>query len=407
MQPHRLIWILCSLWLLLGLLPVWAAQSFSGRIQGRLLFPPSLSAIPPGQEVILHTISSEERIAPRSQPVGTDGLFDFTGLSTDPKYSYLVATQYQGVTYHSERLSLSAENPVINDLVIQVFETTLDDSKLTIQRDHLLIDILPNQLRILEVLILENAGEQTIVPHEGSGGRIAYFPLPTGFQGFQASEEILPNSLEADQKGVAFTRPILPGTTQLVFTYSLPYQENSYTFTKQLPYPTSVVMLLLTDPKITASGPHLQDKGIVTMGERQFHRFDVQGLARNTLLTFTLHNLSSTGSLATPGVSWMVYGATGICVLLGFLYPLLQQRKRRGKTFSGIHGAQRSSIDGQGTPLIPESKDREHFLRQIAFLDDQYDQGLLDPDEYHQKRQELKERLLKMTLQIQRRGVNA
>jgi hypothetical protein len=415
-QNHHPICLVLSLVLLSVFSPFAGAQTVSrGGISGQILFPAPLSLAQGTQEVILHTFGPEEQIAPRSQSVGADGRFQFSGLVVDPNYTYLIATQYQGVTYHSERLTLSPDNPVLNQVTIRVYDTTSDDSTLVIQRDHILLEVLPAHLRVMEVLVIANTGEKTLIPKAEGGTYTAYFPLPAGFQDFQVSQEMLPGSLQADQSGIALLRPVPPGMEQLVFSYILPYQNAAYTFTKSLPYPTEHIILLLANPEVSVSGNHLTDKGTVTMRERQFRRLDTsQKLPQNATLTFTLHNLKAMGpspsSAATP---WIVYSGVGLVILCGFLYPLLWRRRRVIALANASGDKQQPERKSQDEQRMQDTrmtasreKERESLLRQIVLLDAQYDQRLLDPETYRQQRQELKEHLIKITLQSRGRGVH-
>ena len=386
-----------------GGISVGAKQIASlGSIAGRVLFPSTLT-LPPHQEVTLHLMQEGSIVKSLSQALDREGRFRFQNLTPDPQYTYLVSIRLQGVTYHSERLRLTPEQPTIEQVTLQVYEATEDDTPLTITRDHLVIDLFPSHLRVLEVLIVRNGGDKAITS--------AYFPLPPGFQDFQAAEENPESRVQVDQGGVIPLSPLLPGEKQFVFSYSLPYQGSTISVTKQYRYPTSRVILLLTNPALQVSGDRFVDRGTVEMGERRYRRLDAQNVARNSSLRFTIHSPVGTSVDTTTPASWVIYGAVAFLILCGFLFPLVHRYRpvRMGST-----GSSSSHQDGsvQQHPFSEEGREemsrdgygRNALIRQIALLDEQYDQKLLDPQEYRKKRRQLKEQLLQVTLQMRDRG---
>ncbi|RMF94136.1 MAG: hypothetical protein D6736_00620, partial [Nitrospinota bacterium] len=211
--------------------PAWAGQATPvGSIAGKVLFPPTLSTPPANQQVMLHTIKGGEVVNSQSQTLDAEGRFHFRSLVPDPQYTYLVSIRFQGVTYHSDRLILTPEQPSLEQVSLAVYEATEDDAALTIPQDHLIIDVFPTHLRISEVLIVRNSGDKAITS--------AHFPLPTGFQDFQVSGENLNSLLQADQEGVKPLSPLTPGDRQFLFRYSLPYRGRTFTLSKAYPYPT-------------------------------------------------------------------------------------------------------------------------------------------------------------------------
>ncbi len=132
---------------------------------------------------------------------------------------------------------------------------------LAIERLHTLFDFsIDGTLRVIELWILTNQGEQTIAPAEGIAVTLPDGATDLQFENGQVGQRFLLNAT-----GFADMEPVAPGqgSGELVFSYSLPY-ERRLAFEQPVSYPVSAVVLLSPEP-----GPKLQAEGLQDMGERE------------------------------------------------------------------------------------------------------------------------------------------
>lgn len=264
--------------------PLAAQQPSGARLaEGRVLRPDSSGAPQPlaGQWVVLHRVGTDRAGPLDSVRTGSNGGFRFRyAITGSPEALYFISAMYRGIAYFSPPL----RTPVVRggDADILVYDTTPDTTGLHVQGRHFVLSLLRGSSReVAEIFEIENPGPRTIVARDSTT------PLWTTALPAQAeSAKVAPGDVAA--AAVTFRpgraelfAPLSPGLRQLVLTYSL----GGRRFPVSIPVEreTSVLEVLLEDPRASVRGPGLGEVAAATIEGRTFRRFLAQNVARSAV----------------------------------------------------------------------------------------------------------------------------
>jgi hypothetical protein len=273
-----------------------------------------------------------------------------------------------------------------------VYETTTDASQVKLGRLNLLMSFTPEVLRIIQLFMLDNAGEQT---YTGQDGQTFAFSLPQAATNVTFQHDT--GHIQETESGYTVTEPVLPGEEGLVVAaiYDLPYNGASVEVTIPLPEDVAVASLLLEDQGANLSSDQLQ---FVDVRERQGSRFalyDGENLKQAEGLNLILDGLNQlqfaaapgelpAGSVVTPTGSfdqnlarWLVIGVVALAIVgASALYPYWRPQ---------------SVISGEESALR-----RQKLLLLLARLDDAFEAGELNESLYRQIRARYKAELVEL-----------
>jgi hypothetical protein len=200
-------------------------------------------------------------------------------------------------------------------------------------------------------------------------------------RGFGSLDSFIPaNEIITTDSGFADTIPVRagPGTLTLLVQYTMPYDEEQ-TITHPLKYATSGVNLVLPEVGVTLDetdgwvngGQQTMENGIVTT-------FGRANIAADEQVTMTLEgrprsNSAAAGTVIGDNALEMVIGVAVAGVVIGGAAFMV--RRWRNET----------------EDVYPS---REELLQEIAGLDDAFEAGEVDENEYHSQREELKAELM-------------
>ncbi|MFQ5945076.1 MAG: carboxypeptidase-like regulatory domain-containing protein [Anaerolineae bacterium] len=250
------------LFLALGV-PVHAQQQTVGEVRGRVLLGGPDGSGAAGLEVVLTHVSVDP-LPPQNTVTDATGGFRFQDLPMGPSHGYIASVDYQGVAYQSAFLRAVSDERVLTAEVV-VFQRTTSDAVVSIARIHDVVASEPGTLEVLELLVLENSGDRTVLPPGGI--RLA---LPDGAQDLAFPETDLSDTVSLADGELLITAPLLPGRTELVYLFRIPYAGTAYRWEKPLVYPTVAMDLLVKDTGIEVAAMGLVFQGLVepTPGER-------------------------------------------------------------------------------------------------------------------------------------------
>lgn len=201
--------------LLLALVPSPAlAGAISGTVIDRTANRPA-----PGVEVLLIL---PEKPEPEGRAISdVKGHFNFPDVAPG---EYVLGASHLGVPYLRRDVRVEAgRHGLTADL--EVFQTTTDASNLSIGGDHILVEPEGDGARALEIVVYENAGDRTYLgettPASPTGHRLVV-PLPEGYTELDAPPGIREQIANRTETGFDLALPLLPGQTQMAFTYRVP-----------------------------------------------------------------------------------------------------------------------------------------------------------------------------------------
>ena len=342
--------------------------SLSGRVVNR-----TRNAPVSGQEVLLllHGASAGEETKAVS---GEDGGFRFERVAQGDSASVVLMTTYLGVPYVVSQAGPVGQ--VSSDLEIAVYDTTSSDAAVRMEAYHIFANAHGPALDVVEILALINQGDRTIYRPDGTSLRV---PLPQGFSAL----EVEPMKSTPTASGFASLWPFPPGKTRLRYRYRLPPGAG---LSRPVPYPTSMVSLLVHPADLAVESRSLDNKGIVEFeGTRYLHLVGAN-VSRGAPVDFRVVEETREGSwLSRNTIKW---GLVGLAVLLGAAAIFHRPRKTRVESGSaaGPSGADPAGIEHK----------RAEVLRRIAEIDEEYEAGRIDESAYRKRRAELKAEAMRL-----------
>jgi hypothetical protein len=350
-------------------------DSSLGTIRGRVVNGTTGDPVAAGIEVHLIGIDGQALAITESTTTDTVGEFAFDNLEIVPDRIFGAYAEYHGVEYYSEGQHFSDQ---VIDLLVMVYEVTPDTKTVHVDRLHLMFDFTVDGLvEVMEVWVLANQGNQTIAPLEGQEG--IEFVLPSGFSDLRFFNEMASEGRFLITDWGFYDRgPLRPVEgTELVFSFTLPFKRR-LDFTQPMSYPVSATVILMPEngPMVDANG--LQDLGVGDIGGARRQTFNLGPISAGDAIELSLSGgASASGEVTQIG---LIIGAAlfGLALIIGGVW-WYRIRAR--------DGAHELAVEG-----IPS--DREDLLRTIADLDDGFEAGRVPEDEYHRRRQTLKQQIM-------------
>lgn len=314
----------------------------------------------------------------------SSGTVSFEEVPLQESRIYLASVVYGGAVYRSEIIQLEPGVSSLS-LLVQIFDTTTDDSALIIDRLHVFIDFLqPDLVQIAEIYIFSNLGNETLVP-EIPGQANVMFSLPVEASEIEFEDGVLGQRYLRTQDGFGDTVSIPPGVGeyQVVVYYTLPYLRNRLNFVHTTNYPVGAVVVMNTDSQVKAKGSYLEDLGIQAIPTGNVHVYSGRALGRGEELQFrlsgkpeiALNQTDSSASLFQGAV--IVLGALGGVIFLAGLWLFLRSRKEKAIEDEGFEGG----------------KDQDEILDSIIALEDLFNKGEIPEKTFLEKRNQLKKKL--------------
>ena len=354
---------------------LWPAVAFGqARLaEGRVLRPVSGGEATPvsGQWVVLHRVGADRAGPLDSVRSDAGGRFRFRFQSSgSPDALYFVSAMYGGIAYFSPPLRSASVSGGDADIIVH--DTSTDTTRLRMQGRHIVVSQARGARReIAEIFDIENQSQSTVIASDT-------VPLwATALPEAAESASVAPGDISA--QAVRFTKgraalfaPLSPGVRQLVLTYLLPNEAFPVAFPVQRP--TSVLEVLLEDPRGTVEGVALREVDAATIEGRTFRRMLGQDLAASAVVRIDMP--------APPGqrgrVLALVIAVVATLMLLG-LVAWLVRRMRSASPARGV----RSSADASGLVAELAAMDARQERPELA----------LPEHEYRARRAELKAKL--------------
>lgn len=284
--------VLVSLLLLCGAIPATGQEtpdvpSGDATIRGHVLHARTGAPIA-GSEVALYALPAEAPPGLRRTTSDASGQFVFEGIDSDPRTTYLVGARHQGVPYPGARVQFTAgENE--RTVEIRVSDVTNDVAAARLVELRMRIDWLGGRIQIAETLVLENAGERTIVvpPEARSAGRpLTRLELPTGAGSLSGPLGVVPEGLIRDGRKLAWWGPLLPGRHEIEYAYEIASATGTASLDRALPPGGVQVTVLAPQGGPELSAPGLQSGDTVSLLGRSYTGW--QGEAVEGLLSLAL-----------------------------------------------------------------------------------------------------------------------
>jgi hypothetical protein len=334
-MPRRLAVVGNALFVTLAL--CWVALcTETGVIEGTVLNGTEADAPIADASVMLLAWRGDEQLEPRIATTDGEGLFRFADLETAGRVYRLVA-EYEEITYGFEPRSFPPDETLIS-VPLTVYETTTADDTLVDDRVHLIIsrEVGVPHLHVQEVHVFANESGRTYLgPAEVElemQGTIR-FVLPPDAANVEWLGGFPEESIAISSEGFDYVLPVLPGTAQFTFSYTLPFPEVSYSLEKVFAYATRHVDIFASSGVVSLTAPQLTDAGPVSMMEASYSHFTGENLASGAVLALTFDRVDSPELAPTEGSSMLPTGVivavAAVLILAVLTYPFIRRRGRR------------------------------------------------------------------------------
>jgi hypothetical protein len=348
------------------------APAEPGTIRGAVTNGTPGGAVPAGAEVLLSGFDEKQETYRQSAAVADDGTFVFTGVPAVEGRIYGVTVTYGNVLYYSDGTTLTEDSQAA-DLPVTVYETTSASEALSIERLHVLFDFtVANQVQVIELWILSNSGDRTIVAEPS--GAVVEVSIPEGAVDLAFENGAVGDRYIQTLDGFGDREPVIPGTgtSQFIFSYWLPY-DGSLTLERPSDYPVKAVVVLIPQSGVKAQGAGLQDLGLKDVGGQAVQTYEGGGIPAGQSLEIELTGKPG-GEAAKAGGGW-----TDIAVGVGALAGLL--------IAAGLWWSRARARPSRSRPTT------ESLINAVARLDDDLDAGRIGVDEHRRRREALKQQL--------------
>ena len=300
-----------------------------------------------GVEVAFY-INQEGQVAEiMRKPADAEGLFSFAGPFLTAGTPFALAAFYKDVTYFSSTLEVGAQKQII----LEVYEPTANGTDIRIGSHHVFLVIEEGAVEVVHLAQIYNGQEQAYVG-SGQGGErhVTEFSLPPGLFNLQSHSGQMH---QANANSFFDNQPLLPGYSQLSFSFNIEPEQLEDGYVHEVVYPTERFELFV-QPSTLEIGAPLTDLGVIDLHGRQYRRLQMTDLQAGQQIEIPL-------PIAAPMrwvLKWIALGL-GLVVGIGALFFW-----------------SRSDLRGDGDTSAVATQDlelqRQRLLAEIARLDQEH-----------------------------------
>jgi hypothetical protein len=397
-----------TLALIFGLVRPATAQG-AGTLEGQVVNGTAGGAdAGAGIPVALRVVRDGVEMETLEATTDADGRFRFEGLDTDPGLEYWPEAIYLDVPYASPEPSRFGGDGTAVAATITVHQTTGDDSGISLDSAHIIVESFGEVLRISEIHIFSNSGDRTYIGSEGDAGQpsTVFIPLPDNAVGVAFGEGMPEGRFVQVGGGLVDTEPIPPGdeASLVFFSYHLMVPGETVPLERSFAYPLGTVNVLVAQPGLTLNSDAIQSMGPQNFQGRQYAFYATRDLAADTPLAMEFvvsaegPSLSgsegATAPAAMPPASGTASrGSQDLLLLLGFaltalavvaavIYPLATKPSSSAPT---------GEVDLAADPASRQ------LLSDLVDLEDSFEAGEVDEASYERQRTEKYEALKSST----------
>jgi mono/diheme cytochrome c family protein len=357
--------------------PATQAAAVNGAIRGQVTNGTPGGSLPDGVEVTLTGFDGDAQAYSETVGLASDGTFSFADVPAVAGRIYGATVSFGGVLYFSDGAHLTGDAEPL-ELPITVYDTTTDGSGLQVERLHVLFDFpVPDQVQVLELWVLSNESDRTVVAAPQRG--VVEVSLPEGATELAFEDGSVGDRYILTDAGFGDTQPIVPGnaTSQFIFSYRMLY-DGRLAFRRPTDYAVKAVIILLPAEDVTAKGTGLQDLGVQQMGGQAVHNYAAGAIPAGSALELEVSGRPASATTGGASSGW-----TNAAIGLGVLGSLL--------ILAGLWWFRPSASAGRrGTRRPSGENETDRLLGAIAELDDAFAAGEMDEQTYRARREGLK-----------------
>ena len=200
----------------------------TGVINGSVSHHPGDRDGPFGATVTLLVSHGNENRSSVQTSLSDANEFQFSGLSTDPTFSYIVIVEHQEGLFPSERLVFTQNDMLLVE--VPIFNTTLLDPGMRTEGHSILLAARSNRtITAIHTITIELPGDKALLVGQETVSPIE-FGAPENIVDFQTMDGFDFADLKSGASGFSVGMTLTPGTNNFTYAYSFPWEPGGHEF---------------------------------------------------------------------------------------------------------------------------------------------------------------------------------
>ena len=366
-------------------------------IRGQVVNGTAGADTPGGLPVLLLITGPDGTLAGTGQAqANADGSFALEDVALMEGAGYNISVDYGGVFYGQSMLP----GQLADEVIITVHEATEDATIMRVDRQVMVIsdfDVAQRTATATEFVRFTNPTDRTLRANLETArpGMFSFmrFALPPDASDITVQSNLRGGDVISVGSGFALTAAVPPGEHSVDFAYNFPYQGGSLEFRNSLPQGAAIFQILVPERfdglEIGGLTPHPP----VGIGDEIYRAWEGRDIPPGAGVQLRFDGLPQPGILARAGsvLSGGNFWITAIPAAMGavLLAFLLLGMLRRHRPALAVESDESAPPDAQSDP-----SEREALVASLAALDERYQSGGLEQDDYERRRTELVNRAL-------------
>ena len=373
-------------------------------VRGRVINGTAGAETPGGLPVLLLITGQDGTLAGTGQAqANTDGSFVLEDVALIEGAGYNISVDYGGVFYGQSVFS----DQLAEEVIITVHEATEDAGIMRVDRQVMVIsdfDVAERTATATEFVRFANPTDRTLRANLETArpGMFSFmrFALPPDATDITVQSNLRGGDVISVGSGFALTAAVPPGEHSVDFAYNFPYQGGSLEFRNSLPQGAAIFQILVPERFASLEIGGLTPRPPVGIGDEIYRAWEGRDIPAGAGVQLRFDGLPQPGVLARVGSTlaggnfWItaIPSAMG-AVLLAFLLLGVLRRHRPSTAVAGV------------TPEFPDGQQdgaqRAELVAALATLDERFQAGGLEEEDYQRRRAALVDRALGITPDIE------
>ncbi|NIP38751.1 MAG: c-type cytochrome [Candidatus Dadabacteria bacterium] len=303
----------------------------------------------------------------------SSGKYIFKDLSWER--SYVLSLVFKGVEYATGKLVFFPEEST-KTLDLPVFDTSTDDSLIMLDSSHTIIQIEGGRAAVAELSVFKNGSNSVYIGSndiDDEKRETLRFNIPKNADSIQFHHGLTDETAIIKEGELTSTLSVQPGISRVVFSYEIPVNRKTEIH-KKLNYLTNSQLVLISDNGYKTSVKGLEGGESIEMNNQNFFKWNGEDLNKG-------HDVQITISKPLFGdnfTKWLILLGVIIVIAASVGYSVVFKSKN------------------EYSPLSSKEK-RDHLIKEIAELDDRFEAGDVEEEEYKKLREVKKNKLIELS----------
>ena len=377
--------------------PVPAQETLT--INGRLVNGTAGAESPGALPVLMLATGPDGTLSGTGQTVAElDGSFVLEDVQVLDSDNYTISVDYGGVFYGQSLL----QDQLSDEVVITVYEATEDATIIHVDRQVMVISEIDVAQRIAtatEFVRFNNPTDRTLRPNLETArpGMFSFmrFALPPNAADVTVQSNLRGGEIISVGSGFALTAAVPPGEHSVDFAYTFPYDGGGLDYRNSLPQGADIFQILVREQWEGVDIKGLTSRPPVGIGDEVYLAWEGRDIPPGPGVQLGFEGLpqpgvlSQVGSTLSGGPFWItaIPSAMGAALLALLLLGIFRR-------------FQPAEASGDGPPIgeevshVPDEFQRAEVVSALAALDEHYERGGIEQDDYLNQRASLVSRAL-------------